>query len=57
LSVGEYRYKGHHSHKQETRPLDFIFTVEAGGIISSHPSDAVKYSLGGIIIDGKLTLK
>ncbi len=31
--------------------------MEAGGIISSHPSDSIKYSLNGIIQDGKITFK
>lgn len=55
--MGEYKFKGQLSKGAETKPLDFIFTVEAGGIISSHPSDSVKYSLNGIIQDGKITFK
>lgn len=57
LPVGEYKFKGTTSKGTGSKPLDFIFTVEAGGIISSHPSDAIKYSLNGIIQDGKVTFK
>ena len=37
--------------------MEFVFTVVEGGIISSHSTDAHKYSLNGIVHDGKLTLK
>jgi hypothetical protein len=37
--------------------LEFVFNVVEGGIISSQPSDKAKYSLNGIVQDGKLTLK
>lgn len=38
-------------------PLEFLFKVEEGGIISSQPTEAHKYSLNGVVHDGKLTLK
>lgn len=31
--------------------------MEEGGIISSHPTEAHKYSLNGVVQEGKLTLK
>lgn len=34
-----------------------MFNVIEGGIISSQPSEKVKYSLNGIVQDSKLTLK
>jgi hypothetical protein len=57
LPLGEHKFKGTFTHKGNPAPLEFVFTVVEGGIISSHSTDAHKYSLNGIVHDGKLTLK
>ena len=63
LSVGDHTFKGQlvvpatETEQADIREVEFIFTVEAGGIISSQPTATHNYSLNGIVQEGKLTLK
>jgi hypothetical protein len=58
LPVGEHVFKGHVTQEDgEQKAIEFLFKVEEGGIISSQPTEAHKYSLNGVVHDGKLTLK
>ena len=57
LPVGEHIFKGTIAAKGDNQPLDFVFVVEAGGIISSQATEAIKFSLNGVVQDNKLTLK
>ena len=57
MPLGEHKFKGTFTQKGSSVPLEFVFTVVEGGIISSHSTEANKYSLNGIVLDGKLTLK
>lgn len=58
LPVGEHVFKGHVTQEDgEPKAVEFLFKVEEGGIISSQPTEAHKYSLNGVVHDGKLTLK
>jgi hypothetical protein len=57
LPVGEHIFKGTFTKKGASAPLEFVFKVEEGNIISSHATEHFKYSLNGVIQDGKLTLK
>ncbi len=57
LPVGQHVFKGALHLDGTQQPLEFVFHVEEGGIISSPATETVKYSLNGIVHDGKLTLK
>ena len=57
LPVGEHVFKGSYTQDGQAHPLEFVFHVEEGGIISSQADDKNKFSLNGIVQDGKLTLK
>lgn len=58
LPVGQHVFKGAlHQDGGAEQHLEFVFHVVEGGIISSPATEAVKYSLNGIVQDGKLTLK
>ena len=41
LTVGEHKFKGTFSKGTGHGAVEFVFNVEAGGIISSHPSDDI----------------
>lgn len=58
LTMGEHVFKGQVTQEGgEPIKIEFLFKVEEGGIISSQPTEAHKYSLNGVVHDGKLTLK
>jgi len=42
-------FKGTYTKDGAAQPLEFVFHVVEGGIISSQPSDKAKYSLNGIV--------
>ncbi len=50
-------FKGTFTKDNVPQPLEFVFHVVEGGIISSQPSEKAKYSLNGLVHDSKLTLK
>ena len=57
LPVGDHVFKGTFTKAGQSQPLEFVFKVEEGGIISSQATEAHKYSLNGVVQEGKLTLK
>lgn len=57
LPVGDHVFKGTFTKDNAPQALEFVFHVVEGGIISSQPSEKAKYSLNGLVQDGKLTLK
>jgi len=49
LPVGEHRFKGFYTKGEEKKSVEFIFNVEAGGVISSHHTEAALFNLNGIV--------
>jgi hypothetical protein len=50
LSVGDHIFKGTFTHGEASEPLNFVFKVEEGGIISSQVGEGTdKFSLNGVV--------
>lgn len=56
---GEYKFSGLLTKEDnaQTEAVALVFKVEEGGVISAQAAGDIKYTLGGIVQDGKLLLK
>ena len=49
LHTGDHVFKGTYTHGGESKPLEFVFNVEEGGIISSDVNELQNFTLNGVV--------